>query len=134
MRIPNVLLALIAWTILALGCETTPDTGAEYGGQTQDTAILTPQERTERREDLSREWRELRAKIDELRARTDVDGIENEWDETVAKIDREAEDLSRQLQEFTDDGREAWNAFEARVQSALETIEREIDETVEKMG
>ena len=134
MRIPNVLLALIAWTILALGCETTPDTGAEYGGETQDTATLTPQERTERREDLSREWRELRAKIDELRARTDVDGIENEWDETVAKIDREAEDLSRQLEEFTDDGREAWNAFEARVQSALETIEREIDETVEKMG
>ena len=83
---------------------------------------------------MSREWRELRAKIDELRARTDVDGIENEWDETVAKIDREAEDLSRQLQEFRDDGREAWNAFEARVKSALETLEQEIDETVEKMG
>ena len=97
-------------------------------------AMPTPQERTERREDLSREWRELRAKIDELRARTDVDGIENEWDETVAKIDREAEDLSRQLQEFRDDGREAWNAFEARVKSALETLEQEIDETVEKMG
>ena len=46
MRIPNAMLAVIAWTILTFGCETTPDTGAEYGDQSQDTAILAPQERT----------------------------------------------------------------------------------------
>lgn len=116
--------------VLAVGCNSAPDTGAEYRDEANDTALLTPQERADRREALSRKWQEARDRLQELRAKTNADGIQNEWDETAAKIDREAADLARQLDEFGEDSREAWNDFEAKVERSLEAMGREIDEVL----
>jgi hypothetical protein len=125
------LITAIAWAVLAFGCGTAPDSGAEYGDQAQDAGTLTPQERAERRQELSRKWQEVRDRLNELSAKVNADGVQNEWDEAVAKIDREAADLSRQLDEFGDDSRQAWDDFEARVQRSLDAMGREIDEAVD---
>lgn len=115
---------------LAFGCNQAPDTGAEYRDEANDTALLTPQERADRREALSRKWQEARDRLQELREKTNADGIQNEWDEAAAKVDREAADLRRQLDEFEEDSREAWNDFEARVERSLEAMGQEIDEAL----
>jgi exonuclease VII large subunit len=92
---------------------------------------LTPQERAERREALSRQWQDAQDRLEELRQKANTDGLENEWDETVAEIDRQAAELGRQLEQFGDESREAWNDFEARVEQSLASIGREIDEAAE---
>ena len=126
------LFVVAALFVLAVGCSPAPDTGAEYRDETNETAtLLTPEERAERREALSRQWQDARDRLEELRQKANSDGLENEWDETVAEIDREATELGRQLEQFGDDSREAWNDFEVRVEQSLASIDREIDEAAE---
>lgn len=115
--------------VVGLGCSPAPDTGAEYRDEANETAtVLTAEERAERRDALSRQWQDARARLEELRQKANADGIQNEWDETVAEIDREASELGRELDEFQDDSRQAWNNFEARVESSIDALGREIDE------
>jgi exonuclease VII large subunit len=126
------LFVVAALFVVAFGCNPAPDTGAEYPDETDETAtLLTPQERAERREALSRQWQDARDRLEELRQKANSDGLQNEWDEAVAKIDREASDLRRELDEFEEDSRQAWNSFEARVERSIDSIGREIDEAVE---
>lgn len=126
------LFAAAAVLVVALGCNPAPDTGAEYGDEPNETAtLLTPQERAERREALSRQWQNARDRLEELRQKANDDGLQNEWDDAVAKIDREAADLGRELDEFQEDSRQAWNNFEARVESSLDSIGQEIDAAAE---
>lgn len=126
------LFVVAALFVLAVGCSPAPDTGAEYRDEANETAtLLTPQERAERREALSRQWQDAQDRLEELRQKANSDGLENEWDETVAEIDRQAAELGRQLEQFGDESREAWNDFEARVEQSLASIGREIDEAAE---
>lgn len=129
------LFATAALFVLALGCNTdrtTTETEAGYGDSAMETAVLTPQERTDRREALSRRMQESRDRLQELRQKADADNVQNEWDEAVAKIDRESADLGREMDEFGDDSRDAWQEFEARVQRGFDSMDREIDEAMAK--
>jgi len=128
--IASRLLLTAALFVLAFGCgvdRTAP------GPEASDTALLTAEERAERRDALARRWQDLRDRVQELRQQTDADGIQNEWDEAVAEMDREAADLRRELDEFGDDSRQAWTDFEARVQRSLDELGQEIDEAVAKI-
>jgi hypothetical protein len=124
--------AVAALFVIALGCSPAPDRGAEVVDETNDTAaVLTPEERAERREALSREWQSARDRLEEVRQKATADNIQDEWDDTVAKIDTEAADVRRELDEFQEDSRQAWNDFEARVDRSLESIGQQIDAAVE---
>ncbi len=126
------LVVVAALFVIALACSPTRDTGAEVGDATDETAaVLTPEERTERRDALSREWQTARDRLDEVRQKATADGLQDEWDETVANIDSEAAELRRELDGFQDDSRQAWNDFEARVERSLDSIGQEIDEAAE---
>ena len=125
------LFAVAALFIVALGCSPAPDTGAEVGDETNETgALLTPQELAQRREALSRRWQDARDRLDELRQKATDDGLQDEWDETVARIDSEAAELRRELDGFQEDSRQAWNDFEARVGRGLDSIGQEIDAAI----
>jgi hypothetical protein len=132
--VPRRLLVTLGAFVLAFGCsaDRTP-TDAGAGADARGTAVLTPQERTDRREALDAKMQDLQTRLEELRQKTDADNIQNEWDDAVAKIDGEADDLGRQLDEFGDDSRAAWETFEARVQRALDSISQEIDEAAAKI-
>ena len=113
---------------VALGCSPPPDTGAEYRDEATDAEVLTAQERADRREALTTRWQTAQDRLQDLRQKASADNVQNELDETVAEIDQEAADLGRQLDEFGEDSRVAWNEFEARVENTLDEISREIDE------
>lgn len=122
------LLVAAALFAVVLGCNTAPDPGAEYRDEATDAEVLTAQERADRREALTTRWQTAQDRLQELREKASADNVQNEVDETVAEIDQEAADLGRQLDEFGEDSRVAWNEFEARVENTLDEISREIDE------
>lgn len=128
-RNANIRLMLVALglAIVSFGCETpAPDAGA-----TED--VVSMDESTQMRTELSDRWQDLQTRVTELKTKATADGIENEWDSTIERIDMEAAQLRTQLDEFQGSSREAWNEFEARIESGFDRLEAEVDEAAEQL-
>ena len=125
----NIRLMLVALglAIVPLGCES-PDPDA---GVPED--VVSMDESTQMRTELSDRWQELQTRVTELQAKATADGIENEWDSTIERINMEAAQLRTQLDEFQGSSRVAWNEFEARIESGFDRLEAELDQAAEQL-
>lgn len=125
-------LTVAAMASLFFACNPQPnsESAAEYNAESTDT--VAAQERQRRFNEFDRELRTQRERLTEFRNKVTNGELAATWDETVTRLEKEADDLRIELDDISDDTQEAWNEFQARAENKLTEIRNTLDQSLEK--